>query len=380
MGDDWQRQINVTDNLSRVVGAHQLKFGMDFRRITSETGQFAYESQAQFQTLPNVLANNMPRAAIISRNNHVQLAFTNLSLFVQDSWKPSRTLTVTYGLRWEYNTAPSSPNGTLPFTVNQVSNFATMILAPQNTPLWHPQKDNFAPRLGVAWQVRPNLVFRSGAGVFYDLGYSNISDADGAWPYAQQKIITNFSFPLTADQAAPPGFSTTLPVAYLAVVDPNHFSPRTYQWSAAVERSLGKADVATISYIGAAGRKLMRQDLYNAPNPNFTGEFDVMRNGASANYNSLQAQFRHRFARGLQALLSYTWAHSIDNVSSDATFTNAPPGAASSDRGSSDLRHPAHLLRAPSPTTSPRPAAESGSPSSDTGPPIRFSMRALLRR
>ena len=45
-----------------------------------------------------------------------------------------RTLTITYGLRWEYNAAPSSPNGTLPSTVTQVNNFATMTLAPPGTP------------------------------------------------------------------------------------------------------------------------------------------------------------------------------------------------------------------------------------------------------
>jgi len=84
----------------------------------------------------------------------------------------------------------------------------------------------------------------------------------------------------------------------------------------------------------------MRQDTYNAPNQTFTSQFDLMRNGASANYNALQAQFRHRFSYGIQALLSYTWSHSIDNVSSDSYIANVPPGAASSDRGSStyDIR------------------------------------------
>jgi len=83
----------------------------------------------------------------------------------------------------------------------------------------------------------------------------------------------------------------------------------------------------------------MRQDYYNAPNPNFSGEVDIMRNGASASYDALQPQYRHRFDHGLQALLSYTWAHSIDNVSSDAFYANVPAGA-SSDRGSStyDIR------------------------------------------
>ena len=221
-----------------------MKFGLDYRRITSKTGVYAYIEQDIFSTLANVLANKMPSADILSRNDDVQLAFTNISLFAQDTWKATRTLTITYGLRWEYNYAPSSPNGTLPYTVTQVDNFATMTVAPQGTPLWHPQKDDFAPRLGVAWQARPNLVFRAGAGIFYDLGYSNVSDGAGAWPYAQQKTVTNVSFPLSAADAAPPPFSTAPPVGYLAVVDPNHVLPRTYEWNASVERSLGKADVA----------------------------------------------------------------------------------------------------------------------------------------
>jgi hypothetical protein len=127
------------------------------------------------------------------------------------------------------------------------------------------------------------------------------------------------------------------------VVDPNHVLPRTYEWNAAAERTLGRADVLTVTYLGAAGRKLMRQDLYDAPNPEFTGEFDVMRNDADSSYNALQVQYRHRFSHGLQTLLSYTWAHSIDDDSSDAYFANVAPNYAplSQERGSSDydIRH-----------------------------------------
>ena len=54
---------------------------------------------------------------------------------------------MTYGLRWEYNAAPSSPEGTVPFTVVGVENLATMTIAPQGTPLWHREKHDFAPRL-----------------------------------------------------------------------------------------------------------------------------------------------------------------------------------------------------------------------------------------
>jgi hypothetical protein len=264
-------------------------------------------------------------------------------LFAQDTWKAARALTITYGLRWEYNAAPSSPNGALPFTVTGVDNLATMTLAPQGTPLWHPQKDDFAPRVGLAWQPFPNLVLRAGAGIFFDLGYSRVGDATSAFPFVQSKPVLNTSFPLSTANAAPLPFTATPPVSYLAVVDPNHVLPRTYEWNAAVERALGKADVITITYLGAAGRKLMREDEYSRPNPNFTGEFDLMRNGASSSssYQALQAQYRHRLTHGLQALFSYTWAHSIDNASSDAYYLNVPAGGSPSERGSSDydIRH-----------------------------------------
>jgi hypothetical protein len=302
-----------------------------------------------FGSLSNILSNNLPEAYIVSRTADVQLlVFSNWSLFAQDTWNLRHTLTVTYGLRWEYNAAPLSPNGTLPFTVNQVDDLATMTLAPTGTPLWHPQKDDFAPRLGVAWQPRPNLVLRAGAGIFYDLGYSDVADGMDAWPYGQDKLPLStpsspLSFPLSAANAAPPPFCDVLSasclVSYLAVVDPHHVLPRTYEWNAAMEQTLGKADVLTLTYLGAGGRKLMRQDLYDAPNPAvFTGEFDLMRNGETSSYQALQAQFRHRLAHGLQTLLSYTWAHSIDDVSSDVFFASVPPGEAASslDRGSSD--------------------------------------------
>jgi len=341
-GDNLQRQINVTDELSRNIGTHQLKFGLDYRRLNAEPEQVPYQIQYVYSSLASVLTNTAIEAFIISRTPDTQLVISNWSLFGQDTWKATRTLTITYGLRWEYNAAPSSPNGTLPFTVTGMDNLSTVTLAPPGTPLWHPQKDDFAPRLGLAWQPFPNLVLRTGAGIFFDLGYSDVANGATAFPYVQQKLILNVSFPLSAADAAPAPFTTAPPISYLAAVDPNHVLPRTYEWNAAVERTLGKADVITVTYLGSAARKLMRLDRYRAPNANFAaGELDVIRNGADSNYQALQAQFRHRLANGLQTLFSYTWAHAIDNVSSDGNFVNVPTGAASSERGSSDydIRH-----------------------------------------
>jgi len=342
LANNLQHQINLTDSVSSIVGRHQLKFGIDYRRLNPEEGQND-DLYYQFGSLANVLANSVPATFVVSRTPDVQMVISNWSIFAQDTWKVTRNLTATYGLRWDYNTAPSSPNGTPPFTVNQVNDFSTTTLAPAGTPLWHPQKDDLAPRLGLAWQARSTLVIRAGAGIFYDLGYSDITNAMISFPYIQEKLIFGTSFPLRPSAAAPPPFTTSPPAAVMAVVDPNHVLPRTYEWNAAVEHSMTNADVVTLTYVGAAGRKLMRKDVYIAPNPNFTGEFDVLSNAGASSYNALQGQYRHRMSHGLQTLLSYTWGHSIDDVSSDVNYQNAPlsKSPSSVERGPSDydIRH-----------------------------------------
>ena len=343
IADNVQHQFDVMDNFAWSRGDHQLKVGIDYRRLNPEERFGTYQQVSIFGSLSNVLANSVLEAAVISRTADVQMITSNWSFFAQDTWKLARNLTLTYGLRWEYNTAPSSPNGTPLFTVDQVSNLATATLAPAGTPPWHPQKDDFAPRVGLAWQVRPKLVVRAGAGIFYDLGYSDITNALISFPYIQERLIFGTSFPLNSSDAGPPPFTTNPPASLMSVVDPRHVLPRTYEWNVAIEHSFSMADALTLTYLGAGGRKLMRRDVYLAPNANFTGEFDVLGNHGTSNYDALQAEYRHRVSHGLQTLLSYTWAHSIDDVSSDANFQNVPLTDSSPDenRGPSDydIRH-----------------------------------------
>jgi hypothetical protein len=128
------------------------------------------------------------------------------------------------------------------------------------------------------------------------------------------------------------------------VFDPNLKLPRTYEWNVAVERSLGSHQTLTASYVGAAGRRLLRKETLRGttiPNPNFN-RLVVSRNTATSDYDAMQVQFQRRLSRGLQALASYTWSHSIDIASADSAFevstTKLDPRI---DRGSSDfdIRH-----------------------------------------
>jgi len=232
LGNNLQQQLNVTDDASWAIGSHQVKFGLDYRRLFPEVDPAAYTVQYIFASLPNAVANTLSEALINTRQSDVRLIFANWSVFAQDTWKATRTLTITWGVRWDYNAAPSSPNGTLPSTVTGLDNLATMAVAPPGTPLWHAHKDDFAPRLGLAWQAIPGLVFRAGAGIFYDLGYSSIANGATLFPFVQSKAVLNTSLPLSAADAAPLPFTTGPPVASLTVADPNHVLPRTYQWNA----------------------------------------------------------------------------------------------------------------------------------------------------
>jgi len=124
----------------------------------------------------------------------------------------------------------------------------------------------------------------------------------------------------------------TPPYGTLNAFDPNLKVPYTLQWNGAIEQSLGRDQVITLSYVGSSGRRLVQlRRLALAPiNPNFT-VVNLTTNAATSQYNSLQAQFQKRVSRGLQALVSYTWSHAIDDDSQSSTQRVAQRGNADFD-------------------------------------------------
>ena len=189
------------------------------------------------------------------------------------------------------------------------------------------QKDDFAPRLGLAWQLHPKLVIGGGAGIFYDLGYSAWRMVTGAFPYRSQRLILNTSFPLSHRRCRAASLHNDLPRVHPRRCDPNHVLPRTYEWNAALEKRFGKSDVLYGHLPWRGGPKTDAAGQLQQAECQLHSEIRLIRNGANSSYQALQAQYRHRLAYGLQALLSYTWSHSIDDVSSDANLANVPPGA-----------------------------------------------------
>jgi len=130
----------------------------------------------------------------------------------------------------------------------------------------------------------------------------------------------------------------------MLVADPHLKLPRTYQWNFALEQSIGSSQSLSLTYIGAIGRDLLRLTTFFNPNQNFQA-IEPTDNSATSDYHSLQIKFERRLSRGLQALVSYAFAHSIDIASTDsASGSLNTPGTIADphvDRGDSDfdIRH-----------------------------------------
>ena len=345
--DNAQRQFNLVENLALVTGPHQLKFGVDFRRLSPIYSPWAYFQQDGFSSVTRALTGKTSNSFVSSSPDRRVPVFNNFSAYGQDAWKVSPRLTITYGLRWELNPPPSEKDGKDSYTVIGLDNPATMILAPKGTPLWKTRYNNFAPRFGVAYQLfrEPGreTVLRGGFGIYFDLGNGPIGSgfAQGMFPYIGSNFLGGVPYPLNSVQASPPTISLAPPYGTLVIPDPHLKLPLVYQWTFAVERSLGDNQTISASYVGAAGRRLLRGETLSAPNPSFTTVL-VFRNAASSDYHAMQMQFKRRLSNGLAAIASYTWSHSIDS-SSDESFNFLP--VALSDSGSNrgpsvfDVRH-----------------------------------------
>jgi len=105
-----QRQINLVDSLSVQKGTHNLKFGVDYRRLSPEFNPFLYVQGAYFLSVQSAEADNLFFAALNSAR-HSTFLLQNLGAFAQDSWRLTPRLTLTYGLRWDLDLAPSSLDG-----------------------------------------------------------------------------------------------------------------------------------------------------------------------------------------------------------------------------------------------------------------------------
>lgn len=328
-----QHQFNLVDTHNWVVGRHSLKAGIDWRRLETTLPSWNPLEEIAFAKESEVLANTPSFAAVQSwGTSHDRPVYQNFSSFAQDEWKATSHLAFSLGLRWDVNPAPTNTDGPSPYTVDQITDLKTTKLAPLGTPLWTTDWVGLAPRVGAAYQLHPgsprDTVIRGGFGIFYDPGNTTGSLGFQGIGFISTQLVSPASFPLSSAQLTVPPPSIATPYggsnSSTSVVgfDPSLKLPYAMQYNVGLEQALSTKETLTIGYVGSGARKLLTTfDAYpgRVGNSNFGSNtiLALIQGRASSSYNSFQAKYQRTLSQGLQALVSYTWAHSIDDASSN---------------------------------------------------------------
>jgi len=354
----------LTNTVTYVRGRHLFKAGVDLRRLQ----QNAYRDEMARGFLSflgqtgNALAEMLlgfPSLTGVARlDNQQHLRTTSEYFFVQDAWRFRSDLTLSAGLRYEYNAPPVDAEDRA--NVYDPGTRALVRVGTNGIPRsgYRPDRNNWAPRIGLAWRPgERGAVLRAGYGLYYD--QAALATGEGLYfnaPYFDFKLYFPLEqLPLTLFDPFPRDFPIALPSSALAF-QTDLRAAYVQQWSFSIQQEIGRNRVVEVAYSGSKGTKLLggrdlNQPLPSAqrPNPRPVPQFDditVLESRGNSNYNGLQVRFQQSLRRGLTVLASYTWSKSIDDASgffSSAGDPNFPQDSlhASLERGPSnfDLRH-----------------------------------------
>jgi Carboxypeptidase regulatory-like domain/TonB dependent receptor-like, beta-barrel/TonB-dependent Receptor Plug Domain len=335
------RQFDFADDFVLASGAHEMKLGVDYRPLSLDVRPALQTVELDADDVPTLLATGQG-SLTVTASKPAKILTQAFSAYAQDSWKPTQRLTLVYGLRWELAPPPSPQDHTTLASWTNVNDPASFALAPLGTPLWRTVYSNFAPRVGIAYKLTStgDLVLRGGGGIFYDTGLGGVATLTTEFPNSAVAFPGNVSVPIPDASPYIPAITLTPPYPGAFGFSPQLVSPRSYQWNVAMEKSFAGRQALSATYVGQAGRDALRNTGYFQPNANFSSFFYVTTNGAFANYDALQVQYRRPMSSGLQLLLGYTYAHSFDNASNDVTSgTNTISGARDYASSDFDIRH-----------------------------------------
>jgi carboxypeptidase family protein len=378
-----QNVYQVYQGVTWLYGRHTIKAGGQYLHLR-DNRVFGASQTAAFQTnsMQGIIDGNADMVTVaIDPNNKVpgniydtttdgpfrspnftrHFKQNELAFYAEDSVKIRPRLTLTAGVRWEYFGAPHSPGNERSLDSNlffsddpNMSIFQQVNAASfrQTDQFYKPDYNNFAPRIGFAYDIFGNgrTVFRGGYSLFYDRNFGNalFNVIQNPPAYAILQLQGPPSLPIMPNQfdtLAAAGSSLTL-TGSARMLDNNLKTAYSAQFNASVEHDLGKGVTASISYLGANGIKLYSLNNLNqigsclllpgiqcAPDAsdntsrlNQSGLTGINRRGNEglSRYHGLTSEIRagRLGLTGLSLDLAYTWAHSIDNSSS--FFADSP--------------------------------------------------------
>ncbi|MDQ3257252.1 MAG: TonB-dependent receptor, partial [Acidobacteriota bacterium] len=377
--------LQITDNISWTRGNHTLRFGGDLRfrknfAGTSSSARGSITANGQFTSrVPGQGAGSALADLLLGQTSNATLTTlltgdfrdNYYGFYANETWRVTPRLTLNLGLRYDIQTPMWEANNRISnFDLNPGSpTFGTFVTAQDGNMRERTfsklDKNNFAPRLGLSYELNPQTVVRGSFGVFYGgLGYQAIAQTGAANPpYFLSVSLPSATNAATSSLILQNGFPTGL-LDPLNLRNPAIYSQpedfpvsEVYQWNLNVQRELPGQLVVSTAYVGSSSAKLRGFIDVNAPPPGpgainprrpfpTLGGITLSSSFAHATYHSMQAKAERRFSQGFSLLSAYTWSHSIDN-SIDAEDTGngavAPqnPRDTDAEKASSatDLRH-----------------------------------------
>jgi hypothetical protein len=365
----------INDNLAWSVGAHELRFGTNTRILRLNDYDFGEGAVpvVNYTTLPQFIygvASTASRTFALANSQPYNCL--NLDLYAQDTWKVTRALTWTFGLRATHNSNPINPHNAVARLSGSFDAITHDVNQPLNAAIRTDLGNVFAstalallqPRTAIAWQLAAKTVLRTGFGLFSDLLPGSVVDLIGSNPpYSKAfqggllgnvggtaiapgvpgsavdaAIAANQTFSSAFAQgqlscASPQSNPGTClqPIAITTIPDGKLRAPYFMEWSFALEQQFGSTVNFRAQYVGTRAVNQPYQTQVNgyqtvcegcfAPfpygkptDPRF-GAVTQLNTGANSHYNGLQLTADKRLVHGLQVQANYTWSRCMDTVS-----------------------------------------------------------------
>jgi len=349
----WNPKVNYT----WLMGRQSLKSGYEFQRVNVEVMDvnplYGRDTYANRFTQPAGAANNniynladfmlglrsqyaLSNALVAEIRRHMHFAY------LQDDIRVNDRLTVNAGVRYEYATPMWEKN-------NVLSNFdpstRQMVIAKDGSitdrALVNPDKNNFAPRLGLAYTLMEKTVVRGGYGISYV--HVNRTGAADLLPINGPQVINAV---VNQSNAADPSFRTTEQGYPAGLTDPARFNPltanisyipgdfqsgRVQSWFASVQREVGPSMLLDLAYVGNKGDDLLLIGNYNqARTNNAAGSLSLQARRPLQDYSDITYVFNGGRSRYDALQIKYEWRLRDINVLSSLTFSKAKDNSAQS--------------------------------------------------
>ena len=367
-------QYQFVDDVSVTAGNHNLKFGGNFRR--NDLTDFVYSQRSvtplvYLTSSANFQAGNWDRySERFPQRLSQPFALSSLGLYIQDTWKVHPRLTLTLAVRADHNANPTCVTSCFNLAADQFDQLNHDINVPYNQAIQTGQEHAFRNIEAIAWQPRIGFAYtpfgnnstaiRGGVGIFSDLfpgvfaeyfsrntpGVNSFTllgtPADPSLPnssHAQATAInTAFvnafnnggTFQSISDTLSGQGITFAPPT--LSLMSNNVKNPKFIKWNLQFEQAFGSRTSVSVNYNGNHGRDIFVTnsgingycDVAScgapfpglptaAPDPRF-GIVTQYYNGGTSNYNGVTLSMNRRYSQ-LQFSASYTWSHTLDDVS-----------------------------------------------------------------